>query len=193
MATLDGVEIFIEQEDEQHSVNATEYAVEEGEPFTDHIAKRPSSFSISGYIISDDWETDKEKLIGIMNAGKIIKYVGKMTASNVVILDIKGTHGAAIANGMTLDISLRRVRITTTAWQKSPPKEKTDQKPPTSGGTKKTVPAKPATPPEKYHVVAKGQTYWYMSGKYGTPIAQLRSWNGWADTKIPIGAKARVQ
>lgn len=193
MARLDGVEIFIENESEKHSVNATEYAVEVGEPFTDHISKRPATFSISGYIISDDWETDKEKLIGIMNSGKIIKYVGKMTASSVVILDISGSHGANISNGMTLDISMRRVRITTTSWQKTPPKAKTDQKPPTSGGTKKTTPAKPTVAPEKYHVVEKGQTYWYMSGKYGVSIAQLRTWNGWADTKIPIGAKARVK
>lgn len=196
MAKLDGVEIFIETEDEKHTVNATEYAVEKGEPFTDHIAKRPSSFSISGFILSDDWETDKEKLINIMNAGKIVKYVGKMTAESVVILDISGSHGSDIANGMTLDISLRRVRITTTSWQKSPPKEKPNLKPPTSGGAKKTTPAKPtttATSTEKFHVVKKGDTYWGMSGKYGTSIAQLRAWNGFEDTKIPIGAKLIVK
>lgn len=193
LAKLDGIEIFIESEEENHSVNATEYAVEKGEPFTDHVSKNPSSFSLSGYILSDDWETDKEKLVKIMNAGKIINYVGKMSASSVIILDIKGAHGAEIANGMTLNISLRRVRVTTTSWQKSPPKAKPDQKPPTSGGAKKTTPAKPTVAPEKYHVVKKGDTYWGMSGKYGTSIAQLRTWNGWADTKIPIGAKARVK
>lgn len=193
MAKLDGVEIFIENEEEQHSVNATEYAVEKGEPFTDHIAKKPSSFSISGYIISDDFETDKEKLMGIMNSGKIINYVGKMTATSVVILDIRGSHGAAISNGMTLDITLRRVRVTATSWQQVPPKEKPDQKPPTSGGTQKTTPATPTPSPEKYHVIKKGDTYWGLSGKYGSSIAQLRTWNGWADTKIPIGAKARVK
>lgn len=197
MAMLENVEIFIETESEDHSVEATKYAVEKGEPYTDHVSKNSSEFSISGYILSDDWETDKDKLINIMNNGIITKYVGKMTASNVIILSIGGTHGQELANGMSLSISLRKVRITQTAWQQKKVENKPEQKPPTSGGKKKAVPAKKATTPaaakEVYHVIKKGDTYWGLSGKYGTSIAQLRSWNGWEDRKIPIGAKARVK
>lgn len=197
MAKLDTVELFIENEDEKHSVVATEYAVEKGEPFTDHVSKRSPEFSISGYIISDNYETDKEKLIKIMESGKIITYVGKMTATNVIILNVGGKHGYSVGNGMEISISLRRVRLTTTPWQKAEPKSKPAQKPPTSGGNKKPVPVKKATPASttstaKYHVTKKGDTYWGLSNKYGTSIAQLRTWNKYPDTAIPINVKVRV-
>lgn len=193
MAMLGSVEIFTEDEDEGHSVDATSHPVEKGEPFTDHIKKKPSEFSISGLILSDDWESDKDKLISMMNNGEIVKYVGKMTAFSVVILDVRLKHNWEVSNGASLTISLRRVRITTTPWQKSPPKAKTDQKPPTSGGAKKPIPAKPNPPKEIYHVTKKNDTYWGLSGKYGSSISQLRSWNSYEDTKIPIGIKLRVK
>jgi LysM repeat protein len=193
MAKLDTVELFIEGESENHSVKATEYAVERGEPFTDHVAKKSSEFSISGYIISDDYEAEKENLKKVMNSGKVVTYVGKMTASNVIILSISGKHSSSVANGMDVSISLRRVRLTTTPWQKAPVKSKPAQKPPTSGGSKKPVAAKPSTSTVIYHVTKKGDTYWGLSKKYGSSIANLRTWNKYEDTKIPIGVKVRVE
>lgn len=193
MAVLGTVELFVENEGERHFVDATSYAVEEGEPFTDHIAKRSPEFSLTGYILSDDWNTDKEKLISMMNAGKITTYIGRMTASSVVILNISGKHGAEIANGMAIEIALRRVRLTITPWQKAKSIDKPAQKPPTSGGVKKPVTVKPRTDPAVYHVVRKGDTYYGLSGSYGSSIAQLRAWNKYADTKIPINAKLRVK
>lgn len=196
MAKLDTVNLFIESENENHSVVATEYAVERGEPFTDHVSKKASEFSITGFIISDNFETDKNKLIAMMYAGEIITYTGKMTASNVIILNISGKHGSEIMDGMALDISLRRVRLTTTPWQKAPEKEKPAQKPPTSGGKKKPVAAKPSTGNASkavYHVTKKGDTYWGLSKKYGSSIADLRTWNKYEDAKIPIGVKLLVK
>jgi LysM repeat protein len=190
MAKLGDVNLFIEDEDENHSVDATEYGVEKGEPFTDHVSKNSSEFSISGYIISDNFETEKNKLTKKMYSGEIVTYTGKMTASNVIILSVKGKHGSDVANGMGLSISLRRVRMTTSPWQKAPAKEKPAQKPPTSGGKKKPV---GKTKKETYHVIKKGDTYWGLSRKYGTSISQLRTWNKYADTKIPIGVKVRVK
>lgn len=193
MAKLDTIELFIDDESEDHSVKATEYAVERGEPFTDHVSKESSKFSISGYIISDDYEADKEKLIKMMESGKNITYVGKMNASNVIILSVGGKHSSSVANGMGLSVSLRRVRLTTTPWQKAPAISKPAQKPPTSGGSKKPVPAKPSTSTAVYHITKKGDTYWGLSKKYGSSIANLRTWNKYEDTKIPINVKVRVK
>lgn len=38
------------------------------------------------------------------------------------------------------------------------------------------------------HVVLPGDTYGKISVLYGVPVADLRRWNGWPDTQIPIGA-----
>lgn len=45
----------------------------------------------------------------------------------------------------------------------------------------------------KYVTTKSGDTYYKMSLKYGSTVARLRKWNGWADTRIPIGKKMRVK
>lgn len=188
MAKLDDVTLFIEDESESYKVDVTEYAVEKGEPFTDHVSKRSPDFSISGYILSNNYETSKQKLISIMESGKIVKYVGKMSATNVIITSISGKRSADVQNGMGIDISLRRIRISTTAWQKKP-----IQKPTSNSGKKKPVTKKKPTSKARYHVTKKGNTYWGLSRKYGSSIPQLRKWNGYPDRRIPIGVKLRVK
>lgn len=191
MAKLDTVTLFIEKESESHSVDATAYAVEKGEPFTDHVAKRPSEFSISGYILSNNFDAAKNSLIKSMEIGKVVKYTGKAVFSNVVILDISGEHGEEVKNGMAISIKLRRIRITTTPWQKVPPKTKPVVKPVTQSGKKK--PSGTRATQAVYHTTRKGDTYWGWSKKYGTSITQLRAWNGWPDKKIPVPGLARVK
>lgn len=188
MAKLGGVTLHIEREDENHRVDVTEYAVEKGVPFTDHVSKRSPEFIITGYIISKKFETDKTKLIDIMNKGKIVKYVGKMSASNVVITNISGAHSSTIKNGMTVIITLKRIRIATTSWKKKKP----IQKKPTESGKKKPVSKKPPSK-KKYHVVKAGDTYWALARKYGTTVNQLRAWNKYPDRRIPQKVKLRVK
>lgn len=184
MAMLGSVALHIEKEKENYAVNVTEYAVEKGEPYSDHVEKRSPTFSVNGTIIAKNFDAAKNKLIHYMELGFPLKYVGKMSASNVIILSIEGGHSSSISNGMEITINLRRIRIATTSWLKA-------QKPTTESGKKKPVNKKPST--KKYHVMKKGQTYWYVSKKYGTSISQLRKWNKWPDRKIPIGAKVRYK
>lgn len=188
MAKLGGVSLHVEKETENYKVDVTEYAVEKGEPFTDHVSKRSPEFTLTGYIISKKYETDKKKLIDIMNKGQIVKYVGKMSASNVVITNISGGHTSSVKNGMTFDISLKRIRIATTSWKKKKP----IQKKPTESGKKKPVSKKPPST-KKYHVVKAGDTYWALARKYKTTVNQLRTWNRYKDRFIPIGVKLRVK
>jgi LysM repeat protein len=196
MAKLGDIQLLIEKENNKRRVQATEYAVEKGEPFTDHVIKLPKEFKVSGYLLSDNWQADLDKLEDMMNNGKVIQYVGKTSAANVIILDISEDHNESIKNGAIISISLRRIRITKTSWQKANPKDVPARKPVTSSGKKKPI-EKVSTPTPgpkpQYHVMNKGQTYWYLYQKYGTSIAQLRIWNKYPDTKIPIGAKLRVK
>lgn len=189
MASLDGIQLLIEDEDGDRGVDATSYAVEKGEPFTDHVKKRPKDFSIKGYLLSDNWQADLQKLETAMENGKFLKYVGKNTLTDVIILSIRDGHNSDVANGFAVTISLRKVRITKTSWQKAPPAAK----PVTNTGQKKPVPKTATASPVVYHVVKKGNTYWGLSKKYGTSISQLRTWNKYPDRAIPIGVKLRVK
>lgn len=192
MAKLGDVMLFIEKESGSHKIEATMYPVEKGEPFTDHVAKRPSEFGLDGYIFSENWQSELSKLVDMMNNGKIVKYVGKTTANDVIILDVQEDHDQEVANGVAISISLRKIRITQTAWQQAPPQQVPARKPTTQSGQKKPVTATASTS-GVFHVVKKGDTYWGLSKKYGSTIAQLRSWNKYPDRQIPIGVKLRVK
>lgn len=191
MAKLGSVKVFVEKETENHSVDATKYPVEKGVPFTDHVSKNPSEFSMTGSLLTKTWQSDRDKLIKLMEKGEIVKYVGKTTVSNVVILNISGDHSAEIKQGMNLNFSLRKIRITTNAWDAANKKDKTSVKPGTKNGKKQ--PAGNKESKNTYHTVKSGDTYSGLAKKYGTTVAKLRELNPWDDTKIPIGAKLIVK
>lgn len=191
MAKLGSVKVFVEDEQETHSVDATKFPVEKGVPFTDHVSKNPSEFSMTGYLLEKTWQADRDKIIKMMEKGQIIKYVGKTTASNVVILSVSGKHSAEIKQGMTLNFSLRKIRVTDNAWDKANKKDKPAVKPKTKNGKKQ--PAGDKESKETYHTVKSGDTYSGLAKKYGTTVAKLREWNKYPDRQIPVGSKLRVK
>lgn len=193
MAKLGDITIHVEQESYIDSVNATEYAVESGQPFTDHIEAKPETLSLTAVIVGADASTKVDKLREYMRKGTLLRYVGRSTASNVIILEIGRNYSSDIGNGVAINIVVRKIRITESPWVKAPPKQKPAQKPPSRSGKKKPVPKKPRPSPKRYHLVKKGDTYWVLGIKYGTSVAQLRTWNKYPDRRIPIGVKLRVK
>lgn len=192
MAKLDTVYLLIENENGSHSVDATRYSVEKGEPFTDHVKKNPSEYTLSGFILSEKWKASFNKLNNIMDSGKVVKYVGKTSASDVIILNIQESHSQEVKNGMSIDITIRKIRITKSAWTKAPTKKaKATQKPKTKSGKKKTSGTRKTK--AVYHKVKKGESYWSIAKKYNTTVGALKKMNKWSDRSIPVGAKMRVK
>ncbi|AKO92710.1 hypothetical protein BEH_11770 [Priestia filamentosa] len=181
MAKLGKINLFVEKESDSSSVDATSYPVEQGVPISDHVEEKPDEFSLSGYIIGSNYKADKEYLKQEMKKGTLMTYVGRNIAKNVIIMSIDGDQDSSIANGISISIKLRTIRIASTPWVKVQ-----------NNGQKK--PVNPSTKPKAvYHLVKKGDTYWGCWKKYGTSISQLRAWNKYPDRRIPIGVKLRVK
>ncbi|MDE3837939.1 LysM domain-containing protein [Bacillus methanolicus] len=180
MARLGKVNLIIESEGDNSSIEATSYPAEKGIPYTDHVQEKPDEFTLSGYIIGKNYQSDKEYLKKEMKKGTIMTYVGRNIAKNVIILSIDGNVDSSIANGSAISIKLQTIRIANTSWVSVK-----------NSGKKKPVSKKTTT--AVYHVTRRGDTYWELSKKYGTSIAQLRAWNKYPDKKIPVGVKLRVK
>lgn len=190
MAKIHNYKIHNATETYNSSVSVTSYPVEKGLPLNDSVQRNPDTFTVSGKILdasrkNKNSNKKKQKIIELMNKGKVVKYVGRLKVSNVLITDINGTYTSAVGNGHEFSMSLQRVRIATTPYRKKKTKKK-------SSG-KKSVTSKKKTTTRKYHTVKKGNTYWSLSRKYGTSINQLRKWNKYPDRRIPIGVKLRVK
>lgn len=110
MATINGIEIFVEEESPKFSVSVTEYPVEEGEPIADHVKRELPSISVSGKLLGPDASEKRAKIRAMMESGETVSYVGRNAFANAVITSFDSGHNHRIANGMTFTMSLRQIR-----------------------------------------------------------------------------------
>lgn len=192
MAKIHNYKIDSMQESFNASVNVTSYPVEEGLPLNDSVQRNPKTYSVSGKILdttkNKNSEAKAKKLEEAMNKGKLVKYIGRIKASNVLITNFSGSYDATIANGFNFNMDLQQVRVATTPYVKKKTKKKKSGKKTVSKSTSNSSNTK-----KKYHVVKKGDTYWGCARKYGTTVAALRKLNPWPDRKIPVGVRMRIK
>lgn len=198
MVKIGNIELFNETESYNNGVNITEYEVEKGSPFSDHVRQSNPNFSVSGFIFNDDWELTISELEQHMNNGDLLKYIGKYNLSDVLIRNIRTSGDKSISNGVSLTLDLVKVRITKTSYQKAPKLQVAQRKPITNSGEKKQVGERDTKPGSntpvtaKFHTVVKGDTYWGLSQKYGVSVSSVMALNTYPATKIPIGVKLRI-
>lgn len=184
MAKLDGIYIVNETDTATYAVTVTEYPVEEGLPLSDAVIKVPDTFSVTGFIISKNAENELNSLKSKMEKGTIVKYVGRMIASDVLITDISASYAKEVGNGLGVTINLKKIRIPKSPWIK-----KVTQ--PSNSGNKPVV----SNNSKLFHLVRAGDTYWGVSQKYGKNLNTIMNYpeNPWPARVIPIGVKIRYQ
>lgn len=184
MAKIDNHYIVNTTDSASYSVQVTEYPVESGMPLNDAVIQVSDTFNVTGYIIHKDAENILNNLKSKMTKGTIVKYVGRMIASNVLIVSISPSYSKEIKNGMAITMQLKKIRVPKSPWvvRKTKPK---------SSGTK----PKTSVSSKKYHKVKKGDTYWGVSVKYKKNLKTIMAYseNPWKARFIPIGVKIRYQ
>lgn len=184
MANLDGIYIVNETDSASYAVNVTEYPVEEGMPLSDAVIKVPETFSVTGFIISSNSESELNSLKSKMEKGTVVKYVGRMIASDVLITDISPSYAKEVGNGVGVTINLKKIRIPKSPWVvKNTSPSNSGSKPVTSTNSK------------LYHLVKSGDTYWGVAQRYGKNLNTIMGYpeNSWPERSIPIGVKIRYQ
>lgn len=188
MAKLGKVYLNVIEEVVTESVKVTEYPVEKGTPISDHVERTSAKLSFDAQILGKDYLGRLGTLREYMYNGTIINYVGRATATAVVITDVNRVHNSSIRNGVLVTINVQKIRLSKSPWVK-----KKAQKPVTNGGKKKPTTKKPRPNPRVYHRVKKNDTYWDLARKYGTTVSKLRSFNKYPDRRIPIGVTLRIK
>lgn len=187
MAKLGNYNLFVISESPDYGVQTTSYPVEKGIAFTDHVKPEPESLQIEVFLSGSNYQKTLDRLKNSMYSGDIMNYAGRFIMRNVIIEKISPKADKSAKNGVLVTITLKQIRVATTPYVKPNPQTK----PTTNAGKKQPTPKKPGT--AVYHVTKRGDSYRLLSKKYGTPVSQLRAWNKYPDTKIPIGVKLRVK
>lgn len=184
MAKIDDIYIVNTSDSASYGVNVTEYPVEKGMPLSDAVIRMADTFTVSGYIIDKNPDNVLNKLKSKMENGTVVKYVGRVIASDVLITAISPSYSGNIQNGMAVSVSLKKIRVPKSPWVV----RKTTT---TNSGTK----AKTSASTKKYHKVKKGDTYWGVSVKYKKNLNTIMKYpdNPWPARFIPIGVKIRYE
>ena len=192
MAKLGDITLFVEDEQYDESVTATAYPVEKGVAFTDHVERNPRSISLKVFLENPGASDRLSKLRTMMHKGTILKYVGKATAGNIIILSLNHSRNT-IKNGFEVSMTLQEVRIAKSPWRKAKKKDKATRKPSDKTGKKKPT-SKKSRGTARYHIIKPGDTFWDLARKYGSSVQDVVKWNKqYHPRRIPIGVKVRVK
>ena len=123
MAFLNGLYIFVEDEQFSEDMEISSHSVEQGVPITDTVKRGKANVSLSGAIV-DYYVGEKEQKAGttlkqieaIKNAGTLITYNGRRGMSSMQISSFSTGHNNDITGGATFNMTLEECRIVSNAY-----------------------------------------------------------------------------
>lgn len=172
MAFLNGLYIFVEDEQYTSDMEVSQHSVEKNIPTTDTVMQKARELNITGAIV--DYENTryygyeiKNKLKGLpnstmkaarvlseiealKNSGALITYNGRRQESNMQIVSFSTGHNSSIMGGATFDMTLRECRIVSNAYV-DPNAKETGQQQVDKGENEKV-----------YYTTKKGDTVWNL-------------------------------
>ncbi len=184
---LNGHGIVVTSEDSSLDVTIPQHRIEKGIKIADHVEREPIVVKISGVLT----RPTPAHLEGVVEAfyrweeiGRLNTYEGRRIYKNMLMHGLRINATPKMLNGYEISFTLEEMDVADQSY--IPPQAKSLS----ASGQQQTKNQKTGA---IYHTVKKGDTYWGLSKKYGASINQLRTWNSYPDTKIPVGAKLRVK
>lgn len=159
MAKLNGMYLFVTDEDYSFGAEVTEHAVEEGIAISDHVKRKANILSISGEIVGEDADSIRSKLDTMLKSGTVCNYSGRCSMSKCLITEFSTSHPHTIWGGCSFSMTLKEVRTATTSYK---PTNKEN-----NAGTQQ--PVKESAETYVYHTVKKGDCVWNLVAKPGAP------------------------
>lgn len=163
MATLNGMYIFVIDEEMSHSIEVTEHPVEEGINISDHTKRNPIELSISGEIVGNNAASVMTKIETMQSNGTLCMYAGRSTLSNCLITQFSHSHPHTIWGGCEFSMTLKEIRTASTSYKKPATQVKQTNK----TGTQQVKKKSKVT--YVYHTVKKGDTIWALVASSKAP------------------------
>lgn len=165
MALINGLYVFVENEDVEYSTEITTHPVEDGIELTDHVKRKAVTISISGKIVSypdtvayNDVRIHEvgtaqvlDTLKQLQRTGGLVTYVGRNAQSNLQIHSFSTSHPNTVWGGCEFDMTLKELRVAQPAYVSLEGKRDGGEQQVDKGENK-----------EVYHVVKKGDCVWNL-------------------------------
>ena len=99
MATINGLYIFVQDEDINYGVEVTEHPVESGIEISDHVNRKGATISLTGEIVGSNAASVLAQIKKMHQSGTLCKYAGRNAFSNCVISGLSTSHPHTIWGG----------------------------------------------------------------------------------------------
>lgn len=175
MALLNGLYIFVKDEEVSHNITSVTHPVEEGIDFTDHVIEEAQEISISGKIVGTGAAAKISAIKQMQKKGTLVNYIGRNYANNYQIITFNTSHPNTVAGGCDFDMTLREVRIAKSPYKvdkTTASSKKTAIKSITKTGMQQRQTN--STAEGIYHVVKRGETAYSIAQKYNSKGATMK-------------------
>lgn len=163
MATLNGMYIFVSDEDTTYGVDVTEHTVEQGIEISDHVRKKAITISLSGEIVGKNAASTLSKIRAAHQSGAVCKYAGRVTLSNCLIVDLSISTPNTVWGGYEFSMVLKQIRTAKTSYKASAAKKTTTQQSKSK-----------STAAYVYHTVKAGDCVWNLVAASNAPYKNLK-------------------
>lgn len=156
MATINGMYIFVKDEEVSYGVEVAEHTVESGIEISDHVKREAATISISGKIVGKNANSVRSSIKQMHQTGVVCRYSGRTSMSNCLITSFSTSHPNTVWGGCEFSMTLKEIRTATTSYVKTSEKKKDTKKTGTQQVEKKSKET------NVYHTVKKGDTIWAL-------------------------------
>lgn len=119
MALINGLYVFVEDEQVEREVEVTSHPVEKGIDITDNVKSKPTTLSLKGKLV-DHGDVKSYEVLGklrqLQQLGSLIDYSGRNIFDNMQIVTFNSTHPNNNWGGLDFDMTLKQVRIAQSAY-----------------------------------------------------------------------------
>lgn len=159
MALLNGLYVFVIDEDVKRGVSISEHPVESGLDITDNVKRNPKVISLSGQIVGKNATQIRDKIEALHQKGQFVKYVGQNILSKALITEFDTSHPNTIYGGCAFTMEIKEIRIAKSPLVvKKAVVQKQVTKQSTSSQKQKTT--------VRTHTVKRGDTLWALAKKF---------------------------
>lgn len=119
MALINGIYIFVEDENVNRAVDISSHPVESGIDISDTAKRKATTASLSGKIVNSPTGSASSvisRLEQLKNSGGLIKYVGRNVLDKMLITSFDTSHPNTVWGGAEFSIELQEVRIVGSAY-----------------------------------------------------------------------------
>jgi hypothetical protein len=123
MAFINGLYVFVKDENYTGDMQASSHPVEDGIDITDTVKENPPELSLSGAIIDYEVGTKKytaanilSQIEGLKRAGTLITYNGRRAMTSMQIINFQTGHENTIMGGCSFEMTLKSCRIVSNSY-----------------------------------------------------------------------------